>query len=118
MAIFKNLSLPLTVLFIIVFGWALEQSISDKKSGPQVEIISPWDGLSGAEYAQAAMLLKQAYGDDVLFARISLRQPDKAQALAWQEARARAARCRSQFSGQWQAASGACGFNSPGDCVR
>ena len=84
MAIFKNLSLPLTVLFIIVFGWALEQSISDKKSGPQVEIISPWDGLSGAEYAQAAMLLKQAHGDDVLFARISLRQPDKAQALAWQ----------------------------------
>ena len=85
MTILKNLALPLTALSIIVFGWVLGQSASNKKLKPATYISSPWDGLSGAEYGQAAKLLKQVHGDDVLFARVSLRQPDKAQALAWQE---------------------------------
>jgi primary-amine oxidase len=84
MTIVKNLSLPLTIFLIIVFGWALDRSIADKKTATPAEFISPWDGLSGGEYAQAATLLKQSHGENLLFTRISLRQPDKAQALAWQ----------------------------------
>ncbi|MGB1406746.1 MAG: hypothetical protein ACPHAL_07615, partial [Parvibaculales bacterium] len=69
MTILKNLALPLTALSIIAFGWVLGQSASNKKLKPAIYISSPWDGLSGAEYGQAAKLLKQVHGDDVLFAR-------------------------------------------------
>ena len=85
MTILKNLALPLTAALIVGFGWLLAQSVGDKNSAPMTAIVSPWDGLSGAEYAQAAALVKAAHGSDILFNRISLRQPDKTQALAWQE---------------------------------
>ena len=86
MRVLKNLALPLTLAFIIGFAWLLNQSIVTTQSSAQPEVsVSPWDGLQPQEYAQAAALLKAVHGDDVLFTRISLRQPEKAVALAWQD---------------------------------
>ena len=86
MRMLKNLALPVTLAFIIGLVWLLNQSIVTTQSEVQGQVtVSPWDGLQPREYAQAAALLKTVHGDDVLFTRISLRQPEKAVALAWQE---------------------------------
>jgi primary-amine oxidase len=85
MSILKNLALPLTVVCIIAFAWVLNQSISGQQKTAAAIELSPWDGLHDFEYQQAAALILAAHQGDVMFARISLRQPDKALALAWQE---------------------------------
>ena len=82
----KTLALPLTLAFIVGLAWLLNQSIVTTSSSTEADIaVSPWDGLRPKEYAQAAGLLKAVHGDAVMFTRISLRQPEKAVALAWQD---------------------------------
>jgi primary-amine oxidase len=86
MRILKTLALPLTLAFIVGLAWLLNQSIVTTSSSTEADIaVSPWDGLRPKEYAQAAGLLKAVHGDAVMFTRISLRQPEKAVALAWQD---------------------------------
>jgi Cu2+-containing amine oxidase len=86
MRILKTLALPLTLAFIVGLAWLLNQSIVTTSSSTKADIaVSPWDGLRPEEYAQAAGLLKAVHGDAVMFTRISLRQPEKAVALAWQD---------------------------------
>jgi primary-amine oxidase len=86
MHILKTLALPLTLAFIVGLAWLLNQSIVTTSSSTEADIaVSPWDGLRPKEYAQAAGLLKAVHGDAVMFTRISLRQPEKAVALAWQD---------------------------------
>ena len=86
MRILKTLALPLTLAFIVGLAWLLNQSIVTTSSSTQADIaVSPWDGLRPEEYAQAAGLLKAVHGDAVMFTRISLRQPEKDVALAWQD---------------------------------
>ena len=88
MTILKNLALPLTALSIIAFGWVLGQSASNKKLKPATYLSSPWDGLSGAEYRQAAKLLKQLHGDDVLFAASACASPIRLKPWRGKKARA------------------------------
>ena len=45
---------------------------------------TPWDSLSADEYRLAANVVRAETNADIVFLRISLRQPDKTQALAWQ----------------------------------
>ncbi|MDA8712531.1 hypothetical protein N9Y79_04225 [Alphaproteobacteria bacterium] len=86
MRILKTFALPLTLAFIVGLAWLLNQSIVTTSSSTQADIaVSPWDGLRPEEYAQAAGLLKAVHDDAVMFTRISLRQPEKAVALAWQD---------------------------------
>lgn len=86
MRILKTLALPLTLAFIVGLAWLLNQSIVTTSSSTKADIaVSPWDGLRPEEYAQAAGLLKAVHSDAVMFTRISLRQPEKAVALAWQD---------------------------------
>ena len=86
MRILKTLALPLTLAFIVGLAWLLNQSIVTTSSSTQADIaVSPWDGLRPEEYAQAAGLLKAVHDDAVMFTRISLRQPEKDVALAWQD---------------------------------
>jgi len=47
--------------------------------------LSPWDSLTAAEISEVAAAVKAQHGDDIMLARISLRQPDKAVALKWSE---------------------------------
>ena len=84
MSLLKNLALPLTVALIIGFAWLLNQSMSQQQQSSTPINLSPWDGLNASEYRQAAALVMAAHDGNVIFARISLRQPDKAEALAWQ----------------------------------
>ena len=84
MSLFKNLALPLTVALIIGFAWLLNQSMSQQQQSSAPVNLSPWDGLNASEYHQAAALVTAAHDGKLIFARISLRQPDKAKALAWQ----------------------------------
>ena len=84
MSLLKNLALPLTVALIIAFGWLLNQSISQQQESAAPITLSPWDGLNASEYRRAAARVLAAHDGNVIFARISLRQPDKAEALAWQ----------------------------------
>ena len=84
MTIIKNLALPLTIVSILAFGWLLDRSISEKEAVGLPINVSPWDGLTAQEYTKASGLLRAVHGETVLFTRISLRQPDKAQALSWQ----------------------------------
>ena len=83
----SNLALPLTVLAIAVFAWALNLSIENNRAATAEPPLtaSPWDGLTGEEYARAAGLIKQAHVENILFTRISLKQPDKQTALQWRE---------------------------------
>ena len=86
MRILKTFALPLTLAFIVGLAWLLNQSIVTTSSSTQADIaVSPWDGLRPEEYAQAAGLLNAVHDDAVMFTRISLRQPEKAVALAWQD---------------------------------
>ena len=45
--------------------------------------LSPWDSLTSDEISRASASVKERHGEDVVFSRISLRQPDKSEALAW-----------------------------------
>ncbi len=47
-------------------------------------ILSPWDSLSADEIEQAASAVKARHGDNTVFNRISLSQPQKSDALQWQ----------------------------------
>ncbi len=82
-----KLALPITIGLIAVFGWLLNLSIEEKRQfGAEPPLTaSPWDGLSGAEYERAAASIKAVHGEDVIFNRISLKQPEKQTALNWQE---------------------------------
>ncbi len=82
-----NFALPITIGLIAVFGWALNLSVEEKRGvGAEPPLtVSPWDGLSDADYERAAASVKAVYGDAVIFTRISLKQPEKAVALDWQE---------------------------------
>ena len=87
----SSLLLPVIVVAIIAFGWALLQSAEENRAAmlsaamtPDVEL-SPWDGLTGEEIASVARAVKARHGDGVIFNRISLRQPEKATALAWEK---------------------------------
>jgi primary-amine oxidase len=86
MSLLKNLALPLSLAFIIGLGWLMDRSITAKSvDAAPAATLSPWDGLQPDEYLQAAKLIKAAHGDNILFTRISLRQPEKAVALAWRD---------------------------------
>ena len=45
---------------------------------------SPWHSLTETEINEAATAVNGAFGEDVLFNRISLTEPDKSKARAWQ----------------------------------
>ena len=72
----NKFTLSLVLALVSVFTWAGPSAVTET---------SPWDGLQPQEYRAAAELIKALHGDDVLFTRISLRQPDKTKALAWRE---------------------------------
>ncbi len=87
MRLIGRFALPLTILVIVGLVWVLSLSKNERRMADGVDIdigVSPWDALSGAEIARAAKSVKAKYGDAVLFNRISLKQPDKQPALAWQ----------------------------------
>lgn len=79
---YRFLALPLTL--ILIAGLAYGLSLSAQNNNQQTAAVTPWDGLSAADYQIAAAAIKQAQGEDVMFIRISLQQPDKQKALAWQ----------------------------------
>ena len=85
MRFLSNLSLPITIVLIVGFTLVLGQMVEDKRArmAANAPTASPWDGLTADEYQLVAKAVRAAHGDDVLFARISLKQPDKAAALAW-----------------------------------
>lgn len=87
MRVLTNFALPITLGLIGLFIWVLAFSIDAKKSAElaRAEFASPWSSLSGAEYQIAARAISAAHGENVLFTRISLKQPDKQEALAWRE---------------------------------
>jgi primary-amine oxidase len=72
----NKFTLSLVLALVSVLTWAGPSAVTET---------SPWDGLQPQEYRAAAELIKALHGDDVLFTRISLRQPDKTKALAWRE---------------------------------
>ena len=45
--------------------------------------LSPWHSLTETEINEAAAAVNGAFGEDVLFNRISLTEPDKSKARAW-----------------------------------
>ena len=46
--------------------------------------LSPWHSLTETEINEAAAAVNDAFGEGVLFNRISLTEPDKNKARAWQ----------------------------------
>ncbi|MEG9861870.1 MAG: hypothetical protein V6Z81_05135 [Parvularculales bacterium] len=81
------LALLIAVALIAAFGWTY-LSVEEKQKTLVAELpltASPWDSLTGPEYASAAEVIKATYGEDVLFTRISLKQPEKQEALNWRE---------------------------------
>jgi primary-amine oxidase len=87
MRVLTKLALPITIAFIAFFAWGLNLWVEENQSASsQAPLVpSPWDGLSASEYQLAAKLIQQVHGENIMFARISLRQPDKARALAWRD---------------------------------
>ena len=81
----RILALPITLIGIAALGYALFFSATQRGGLSSNNIgLSPWDSLTAAEYNKAADTIKATQDGDVLFIRISLKQPDKATALAWQ----------------------------------
>ena len=85
MRLLSNLALPITIVLIVGFALVLGQMVEGKRArmAANAPTASPWDGLTADEYQLVSKAVRAAHGDDVLFARISLKQPDKAAALAW-----------------------------------
>ena len=83
----RNLSflvLPAIIIAIAGFGWVLMRSAENSGALTAQEIeLSPWDSLTGEEISRASASVKERHGEDVVFSRISLRQPNKSEALAW-----------------------------------
>ena len=83
----RNLSfllLPGIIIVIGVFGWALLRSAENQGALTAQEVeTSPWDSLTSDEISRASASVKERHGEDVVFSRISLRQPNKSEALAW-----------------------------------
>ena len=83
----RNLSflvLPAIIVAIAGFGWFLMRSAENSRvlAAQEVEL-SPWDSLTSDEISRASASIKERHGEDVVFSRISLRQPNKSEALAW-----------------------------------
>jgi primary-amine oxidase len=86
MRVLSYLVLPAIILVITAFAWVLFQSAENTRTVMVSDVaLSPWDALTGAEITRAAAAVKARHGDDVIITRISLRQPEKAVALAWQQ---------------------------------
>ena len=86
MRVLSYLVLPVIILVITAFAWVLFQSAENTRTVMVSDVaLSPWDALTGAEITRAAAAVKARHGVDVIITRISLRQPEKAVALAWQQ---------------------------------
>ena len=83
----RNLSflvLPAIIVAIAGFGWFLMRSAENSRALTAQEVeLSPWDSLTSDEISRASASIKERHGGDVVFSRISLRQPNKSEALAW-----------------------------------
>ena len=83
----RNLSflvLPAIIIAIAGFGWFLMRSAENSRALTAQEVeLSPWDSLTSDEVSRASASIKERHGEDVVFSRISLRQPNKSEALAW-----------------------------------
>ena len=79
----RLLALPLTILLIAVLAYGLNISVQQRNGSTITETASPWDSLSPAEHHIAAKAIGDATNGELTFIRISLKQPDKRQALAW-----------------------------------
>ena len=81
----RILALPLTLVGVAVLMLALNFSIQQRNiDAAEPRGPTPWDSLSADEYRLAANAVSAETNADIVFLRISLRQPDKAEALAWQ----------------------------------
>ena len=81
----RILALPLTLVGVAVLMLALNFSIQQRNIAAAEPLgPTPWDSLSANEYRLAANVVRAETNADIVFLRISLRQPDKTQALAWQ----------------------------------
>ena len=76
--------LPVIIIAIAGFGWVLLRSAENSRALTAQEVeLSPWDSLTSDEISRASASVKERHGEDVVFSRISLRQPNKSEALAW-----------------------------------
>lgn len=98
MRFLSYLALPVIIVAIVGFGWVLIRSAENTRAVtvPEVEL-SPWDALTGAEMSRAVAAVKERHGADVVFTRISLRQPEKTTALAWQQGQSAAREAEMTF---------------------
>ena len=81
----RILALPLTLIGVAILVIGLNFSIQQRNIASAEPLgPTPWDSLSADEYASAANAVRTEANGDLVFLRISLRQPDKAEALAWQ----------------------------------
>ena len=82
---FSFLVLPAIIIVIAGFGWVLMRSAENSRELTARTIdLSPWDSLTSDEISRASTSVKERHGQDVVFSRISLRQPNKPEALAWE----------------------------------
>ena len=108
MRVIQKFALPLTAVLIAVFAWGLSQSAQQRLPQAAAETASPWDSLTAAEYETAAAAVTRAADGNVLFVRISLKQPDKQTALAWQPGTKAVRHVRSRLSAERPLVSGRC----------
>ena len=81
----RILALPLTLIGVAILVIGLNFSIQQRNIASAEPLgPTPWDSLSADEYASAANAVRAEANGNLVFLRISLRQPDKAEALAWQ----------------------------------
>ena len=81
----RILALPLTIGFIALLGFVMHVSAQQRGALDVREAhVTPWDSLSAAEFTMAAAAVRRNSAAAPVFIRISLRQPYKAEALAWQ----------------------------------
>ena len=72
----------LAVLSVAVLASCGQSSQETGNNTPST--LSPWHSLTETEINEAAAAVNGAFGDGILFNRISLTEPDKSKARAWQ----------------------------------
>ena len=70
------------VSFVVLIG--CDQS-SQQAGNNAPTTTSPWHSLTETEINEAAAAVSDVFGEGILFNRISLTEPDKNKARAWQE---------------------------------
>lgn len=80
----KITGLGLLILIALGLAWFVTRDRGvDQFETVETHQLSPWHSLTAVEIEQASAAVKSRHGEQIIINRISLRQPDKADALAW-----------------------------------